>query len=186
MADRLVLWLVVLAPVVAVAGALLYARWKGLPPARRMRELLISLAGLGVVAAAVLAYEGWRSAQSETHRVHFQEPLYLWLLPLVYAVVLLLQWRSLAGLSRGRLWLSFLLRSGVLILLFLALAGLQMVVEKDTITVLFALDRSKSVPDGEARRVLQFVKESLPAKRADDKTGLIIFGGQAATQVPPR
>lgn len=186
--EQLLFLAVVLLPAVTVAGAVLYGRWKNQPSAKRLREIAVAALVLG---GGLFGFVAWylelfsQTPSSASARIHFQNPqLLLWLLP-VYAALLWLQAHSLSGLNKGRLWFAFLFRSAVLVLLFLALAGLQMVTEKDVLTVLYAIDRSKSVPASEASRALEYIKATLPEKRADDKAGLIVFGGKAATEVWP-
>lgn len=186
MFDRLILWLVIATPILVVAGAVLHRRWKALPPKQRLMEFGWAGLSLGLFLIGLVIYESWLSHQPEVQRVHFHDPRWIALLLVLIPLLLWLQAKSLAGLSRGRLWTSFLLRSALLSLLLLAIAGLQMVVESDTLTVLFAIDRSKSVPDSEAKRALDYIKQVLPTKRADDRAGLLIFGGDAAVQVLPK
>ena len=186
MFDRLMLWLAMAAPILVVVGAALHRRWTSLPPKRRLMELGWAGLGLGLLLIGLTIYESWLSHRPEVRRVHFHDPRWIALLLLLLPLLLWLQAKSLAGLSRGRLWTSFLLRSAILTLLVLAMAGLQRVVESDTLTVLFAIDRSKSVPDSEARRALDCIARVLPGKRADDRVGLLIFGGEAAVQVLPK
>jgi len=186
MLDRLLLWTVVLLPVFTVVGAVLHARWKRQSPARRTREMLsLGIAStLAIGVGLIFVFRTEQNAATSRH-VHFQNPLtLLWLMPL-YLGILLIQWRTLAGLNPGRKWLAFLFRSAILILLVLALAGLQMVVEKDLLSVLYILDRSKSVPVGEAQKALEWINTTLPEKPADDKVGLLVFGGKVATEVWP-
>ncbi|MBI3831331.1 MAG: VWA domain-containing protein [Planctomycetes bacterium] len=186
--EQLIFLFVLLLPVVTLIGAALHARWKALPSHRRAREIIVlSVLVLGGLFGCVSWYLDLFSSKhgSQSSRVHFQNPQMLfWLLP-IYAALLLLQAKSLSGLSKGRMWFAFLFRSSVLVLLFLALAGLQMVVERDVLSVIFAIDRSKSVPAREAEKALEWAKATLPEKRADDKVGLIVFGGKAATEVWP-
>lgn len=186
--EQLIFLFVVLLPVITMAGAILYHRWKTLSSSRRTREIVF----LGTLfAGGLFGFVAWylelfaTKHSSQSSRVHFQNPeMLLWLLPL-YAVLLLLQARSLSGLAKGRLWLAFIFRSAMLILLMLALSGLQMVVERDVLSVIYAVDRSKSVPGSEAQRALDWIKATLPEKRADDKAGLIVFGGKAAAEIWP-
>ncbi|MCW8130840.1 MAG: VWA domain-containing protein [Planctomycetota bacterium] len=186
--EQLIFLFVVSLPVLTVAGAILHHRWKTQPSARRVREIVV----LGtLIACAAFGFAAWylelfaTRASSQSSRVHFQNPqTLLWLLPF-YVAILLLQAHSLSGLSKGRLWFAFLFRSAMLILLMLALAGLQMVVERDILSVIYAIDRSKSVPGAEAQRALDWIKSVQNEKRADDKVGLIVFGGKAAAEVWP-
>ena len=79
------------------------------------------------------------------------------------------------------MWTAYLLRSAAVVLLLLAFAGLQMVLERDALTVLFALDCSKSVPEknGSARSIHA---EDAAREKSNDEAGLIVFGGKAAAR----
>jgi len=184
MSDRLILWLVGLSPLLVMAGLLLARRWRGLPRRKLTRELVITfvlLAGLGVLIGRDVTH----SNAGVVAHVRLQRPeVFLGLVPL-YALLLFLQARTLSGISRGRMWTAFLLRATIINLLLLALAGLQMVIEQDTLTVVYALDVSKSVPMSERQRALEFIKKTLPGKRADDKAGLLVFGGRAEWEASP-
>lgn len=186
MLDLLLFWSVVLLPVATVAAAALYLRWKPMAPAPRAKEMTFVAVAATVLAVGWLAWTYSRTADEESRHLHFRFPEYLVGFFAVYAIVLGLQWRSLAGLALGRLWFSFLVRSSVLVLLALAMAGLQVVVERDVLTVLFALDVSKSVPPQEQQRALDYVEKAMGAKPANDKAGLIVFGERAATDQTPR
>ena len=75
----------------------------------------------------------------------FEEPLWLLLL-LAMPPLLWLGWRrSRVRLSRRRLLAGRILRALALLLLVLALAGLTAWRHEDRLTVLFALDASRSV-----------------------------------------
>ena len=73
-------------------------------------------------------------------------PLALLLLVLV-PVIIWVSRISLAGLSRGRRIFSTALRCLILVALVLALADLHSIRTGDELTVIFALDQSKSIPD---------------------------------------
>lgn len=184
MADRIVLWLVGLSPLLVMAGVLLSRRWRGLPRPQLNRELVVTgviLVGLG----ALMLCDVQRGDSGVVAHVRLLRPELLLALAPLFGLLILLQVRTLSGISRGRMWTAFLLRATILNLLLLALAGLQMVVERDTLAVLFALDVSKSVPVSERQRALDFIRQTLPAKRADDKVGLLVFGGRPEWEVSP-
>jgi Mg-chelatase subunit ChlD len=94
--------------------------------------------------------------------------------------------KSLADLSPWRRWSSLILRSLVLILLVLSLAGFMLVLKVDRLCVIFALDTSNSIPESESQRALGFIKKSLENMKDTDQSGLIVFGGEAYVQVPPK
>ena len=184
MTDRLLLWLICATPILTMAGALLFPRWKKLARPRVQKELLYCFIAI-LCLCAWIAYSCILSDRSLENHLHLQRPLLLLVLLPLFGLLLLLQYTTLSGISRGRMWTAFLLRSAILILLVLALAGLQMVIQRDALRVLFALDVSKSVPEKERQRALDFIKRSLPVKRADDEAGLLVFGGKAVLESSP-
>ena len=175
MVERWLLALLILSPMLVMAGmwwcaSLVHASRP------RSKELIVAVAifaGLGV-----LLVNGPLGGNTATY-LRFQREEWLWAVIPMFALILWLQNRTLSGISRGRMWLSFLLRTSIMILLLLALAGLQMVIEQDTLSVLYVLDASKSVPETERQRAIDFIKKTLPEKRPDDKVGLLVFGGRA-------
>ncbi len=121
-----------------------------------------------------------------------------WLLILLsLPVVVAISFKSLAGLGPFRRWAAIGLRCLLIALLTLALAELRFRRPDDTVTVLFLIDRSLSVPpemdasgqvDLRWERILRFIKESVE-KRGDghkrDKYGVIVFGRQPRLELPP-
>ncbi|MCX7804751.1 MAG: VWA domain-containing protein, partial [Planctomycetota bacterium] len=97
-------------------------------------------------------------------------------------LVWVLHSRGRAGLRglRGRIALT--IRSAIVILLLLALAGLQMVEERRFATVIFAVDCSRSVPEALQKRSLEYIRGALKTKMPDDRAGLIAFGGHASVE----
>jgi uncharacterized membrane protein/Mg-chelatase subunit ChlD len=181
MVERWLLALLILSPMLVMAGMWLVHRWFT-QPKRVLKELIIAVAifaGLGVWLV-----NGALGGNTATY-LRFQREEWLWAVIPMFALILWLQNRTLSGISRGRMWLSFLLRTSIMILLLLALAGLQMVIEQDTLSVLYVLDASKSVPETERQRAIDFIKKTLPEKRPDDKAGLLVFGGRAEWEVSP-
>jgi len=165
-------------------AAILVPLWRTLSPAHRIRQIVYTtllLAGLG----ALVTYDLLSPSASVATHVRINSPgLLLLLLPLI-ALLLILQYRTLSGISRGRMWFAYLLRSSMLVLLLLAVAGLQMVVEKDTLSVFYVLDASKSVPNTERQRAIDFIRKSVEFKQPDDKVGMLLFGGKADWEVSP-
>jgi len=183
MSERLIFGLIIVSPVMVMAGMWCVHRWFNAPRSRAVKEIL----AVSAFFAAVITWLTYSAPnpQGTTARVHLQRPEWLLLAIPMFAVILYLQHKTLAGISRGRMWTAFLLRTSMMILLLLALAGLQMVIEQDTLSVLYALDVSKSVPVSERQRALDFIKKTLPAKKADDKVGLLVFGGRAEWEISP-
>jgi uncharacterized membrane protein len=182
--DKLYLWLVGLSPLLAMVITLLARNWNSMSHARRRNSLLAA----GIFFTAIFGFVAWssRPVYSEVSaHIHVQHPLMLLIIVPLLGILLFLQIKTLSGISRGRMWSAFLIRGTIFNLLILALAGLQMVIERDTLSVLFALDCSKSVPESERQRALDFIKKAMPTKKSNDEAGLLVFGGKAMLEKQP-
>jgi len=112
-------------------------------------------------------------------------PWYLLLLALVPAVWWW-SYRRLAGLGRLRRLVALGLRGMVLALLILALAEIQIVRTSDRISVLYLLDQTLSIPADLRKAMINFVNASISKhRRGDDRAGVVVFGRDAAIEVPP-
>lgn len=120
-------------------------------------------------------------------RIGFETPAFLLLLA-VLPVLWFLSYRSLAGLGGLRRWLALLLRTLVTAAVILALAGIQGVWTDDRVTTVYILDQSDSIPPARRQLMLDYVVQSVSSHRdvdRGDKAGLIVFGREAAIEVPP-
>jgi hypothetical protein len=121
--------------------------------------------------------------------------LLLLLVPLFFAL-------SAPRLNRSepRPWIAVGLRSAGVICLSLALAEPQLRQPNDHVTVLFVVDRSKSIPeelvedasgkkvDQRERRIRQFLNQAVAQRGAGherDRAGLIVFGRRPRLELPP-
>jgi len=184
MSDRLLLWLAGLAPLLTMLLVLTLPRWPKLNAARRTREMLYTGLFLALIGA-VMAWDMLGQNRATMLNVRIQRPWLLLFLPPLLGLFLFIQHRTLAGISRGRMWTAYLLRGMMSVLLLLALAGLQMVLEQDLLSVIYALDVSKSVPTSQREEALKYIRESVKKKPADAKAGLLVFGGSAEWEVAP-
>jgi uncharacterized membrane protein len=119
--------------------------------------------------------------------IGFQHPWYLLLL-FVIPVTWWLGLRSLAGLGPCRRGLALLFRSLVLLLVVLALAGIQWIWSSDKLTVIYLLDQSDSIPIAKRQLMLEYAIQSVRSHRREDRqdrAGLIIFGREASIEIPP-
>jgi hypothetical protein len=102
--------------------------------------------------------------------------------------------------SEPRPWIAVGLRSAGVICLSLALAEPQLRQPNDHVTVLFVVDRSKSIPeelvedasgkkvDQRERRIRQFLNQAVAERGAGhdrDRAGLIVFGRRPRLELPP-
>jgi hypothetical protein len=105
---------------------------------------------------------------------HFTHPLYLWLLIPAGAWVLWLALNSDVQISPWRRWAAGAVRMLVLLLLVLALAGLQWMHPIEGMNVFFLLDQA-----------LAEVNRLAEGKEKADKGGVIAFGTEAAIEFNP-
>ena len=74
---------------------------------------------------------------------------------------------------------SLLLRTIIIVLLVLALAGLQNVQAVDRLAVVFLVDASDSMGSGAEDQQLAFIREAIKAKAPDDEWAVVLFGENA-------
>lgn len=152
----------------------------------RGRPVLVALSTL---TAALVLHEAllWASLVPETW-VRTKRPL---VLPFVWAAVLFVSAR-LAGApgksTTARKVVSDLFAGGTVLALGLVAAGLEVGRPIDKLTVLVAVDRSRSIElvPGAEERVTRELRVAEGGMRPDDRIGVIAFGADAATEEPPR
>ncbi|WJH34619.1 VWA domain-containing protein [Paenibacillus sp. CC-CFT747] len=105
--------------------------------------------------------------------IQFNEPWYLLLL-LPLAAFAVWAWRTYPARGGWRRRMAVPLRSLILLLLILALAGLQTVATMEQKAVYFVLDRSDSMPAGQTAG--QWIQASVSAKGEKDLAGVISTG----------
>lgn len=116
--------------------------------------------------------------------VRFETPGYLALLA-VLPLLAALSVRSLAGLGTVRRGLAVTARALVVAALVFALAGAQRTRRIDDLTVLFLLDRSRSVPTDLQKQAIEFIRQAVPGPLRDDRVGVIAFDGTADVEQLP-
>jgi uncharacterized membrane protein len=102
------------------------------------------------------------------------------LLVLLAVIPLLVIWsrRSLAGLGPSRRRLAIGLRSVVLALLALALAGLSFIKKSDSLSVIFVVDQSRSVSNEFKQLAIDYIEEVRKLKPVNDHVGVVFFDGE--------
>jgi hypothetical protein len=113
--------------------------------------------------------------------ISFIYPNALWLLgllPLVIGLALLGGRRPV----RARFWGSLALRAVLLILIVLALAGVQIRRQADTLTAVFVLDVSDSIPVAEQGRGEALIRQAIEAMPAGDRAAVVVFGRDALVE----
>ncbi len=111
--------------------------------------------------------------------IEFTHPQWLWLLPPVLAWLGWLTFRSDSSLSVRRRGMACALRVAVTGLWIGALAGARWLQPLDRLHVFFLLDHSDSVPPARQRDALEWVRQVTRAMPADDRAGVIVYGGEA-------
>ncbi|MDE2750023.1 MAG: VWA domain-containing protein [Chloroflexota bacterium] len=77
---------------------------------------------------------------------------------------------------------SLILRTLIIVLLILALAGLQNVQAVDRLAVVFLVDASDSMGGGAEELQLEYIREAISAKQADDEWAALLFGDNAVPE----
>ena len=119
--------------------------------------------------------------------IAFQYPWFLLLLLLI-PMVWWLGMKSLAGLGPWRRFFALALRTMVMALVIFAIAGIQWIWSSEKMTVIFLLDQSDSIPIAKRQLMFEYAIRSVKAHRhqeRQDRAGIIVFGREAAIEVPP-
>jgi len=116
--------------------------------------------------------------------ISFDRPEWLWLL-LAIPVIVAVSVRSLAGLDLPRRIVAVTLRSAVILVLALALAGIEFVKVNDNVAVMFVLDKSRSIPDDLRIAAEDYIKKTVADAEGKHRAGVISFDGQADIDVIP-
>ena len=108
---------------------------------------------------------------------------------LILAVLPPMWWygyRRLAVLGPIRRWIALGLRTLLVALLVVAIADIKTVRISDRLTVYYLLDQSLSIPESQRRAMIEdYVIEEVKRHRRDkDRAGVIVFGRDAAIEIP--
>ncbi|MCA9039472.1 MAG: VWA domain-containing protein [Planctomycetaceae bacterium] len=92
-----------------------------------------------------------------------------------------------SGLAQTRRTVSLLIRLSLVGLFIILLAEPRAVRISDILTVMFVVDMSDSVADSESEKGIGYATDVSrdPTKPQEDETGLIVFGGSSAVEMPP-
>ncbi|MBI4327194.1 MAG: VWA domain-containing protein [Chloroflexi bacterium] len=115
----------------------------------------------------------------------FANPIWLVLRPPALAWVVWRAWKTDVPMSGWRRWTALGLRLCMVLLLVLAMAGLQWRRPFEGMNVFFMLDRSHSVPSAQQEAAREYVNRTAAEKKAADKTGLLVFGSDASIEFSP-
>jgi len=118
--------------------------------------------------------------------IAFDQPVYLWLLPLGAVALGLAIYLGRRKMSRWRWVVATVARTLLLLALVLALAGISIRLPIDSLGVVYVIDDSASVGSEGQQKALDFVRESLKHQGPDDAAGVVVFGGTAMVEAAPR
>ena len=104
----------------------------------------------------------------------FTNPWWLTLAPFCVAWVIWLTWKSDVHMSPWRRWLALFIRLVIVVLLILAVAGLQWKRPRRHERMLFVLDRSDGVPHPSKRLPANTSTKPRP-KKSVDQAGVIVL-----------
>jgi Mg-chelatase subunit ChlD len=113
--------------------------------------------------------------------VSFIYPAFLWLLLLI-PITIGLGVVGKRNWSKTRLWLGLGLRSLLLALIVLALAGLQIHLPSSSLSVVFVLDKSDSISPQDQARGEEYIREAIRQIPNGDKAAVVVFGKDALVE----
>jgi len=90
------------------------------------------------------------------------------------------------GLSRGRALVSLLTRFVMIAAFILLLAEPRAVRRSDALAIVYALDVSDSMGSKVRDQALGWIMQTATQKPPKDEAGLVVFGNDAAVELPPR
>ncbi len=116
----------------------------------------------------------------------FSNPLAFWLLLAAPWVCWLHIAGGRGGLGRGHAVAALVIRLVLLGTLVLLLAQPRAVRRSDQLSIVYALDLSDSMGAHVSDLALKFITETASQKPEKDEAGLVVFGREAAVELPPR
>ena len=117
-------------------------------------------------------------------KLDFTNPPALLLLCLV-PLALFLARRSLANVSVGRRGISIAARVLLLLLIVLALAGLRLRTTSRDLALIFLVDVSASIAQGNNQDVLDLINREIANAAARDYVGVVAFAREASVELAP-
>lgn len=91
-----------------------------------------------------------------------------------------------SGLGAGRAVAALLMRFGLIGAFVMLLAEPRAVRRSDALAVVYALDVSDSMGEKVNDQALNWIMQTVAAKPPHDEAGLVVFGRNAAVELPPR
>jgi Ca-activated chloride channel homolog len=116
----------------------------------------------------------------------------LFVRPRMFSVMIVSVWvwwmyvAGYCGLPRRRATIAFLVRMVLVGVFAFALAEPRAARTSDTLSVVYAIDMSDSIGESSTDSALQFLAQTVTQKPEKDQAGLVVFGRNAAAELPPR
>lgn len=117
--------------------------------------------------------------------VQFTHPWWLLLLPVCLGWVWWLSLKSDVQISAWRRWSALTIRVIVVVMMVLAIAGLQWLRPLEGMNVYFVLDRSDSIPSAQQEAAREYVNTAAKNKEGPDSAGVLVFGTDASIESSP-
>ncbi len=113
--------------------------------------------------------------------ISFQNPIYLFLIPVVIAFLLYFSRSRLTNSPRRKVVLG--VRTILFLLIILSLSGISLKTDVDTTTTIFAVDLSQSAAQN-AEEFKTFISEALEFAKKNDRVGVVAFGEKGEVEQP--
>ena len=117
--------------------------------------------------------------------IQFTYPLALLLLPPLLFYCWYMHRHTVTDMSVGRKRLALTLRSILVTLLVLVLAGTKIVKKGESLAVVFVVDASKSVREDQRAAIEKYIADASKGMKTVDKVGVITFAQDPHTQSSP-
>lgn len=121
--------------------------------------------------------------------VQFASPVWLWLIPILGALVIWIGRKSLSGMGMGLRRVALAIRLFVIILLASAMAEPSWQDESEDVDTIAILDVSKSIPQSLQQKVETFVQEAASlskSRQTDDEFGVMTTARLPIVHILPR
>ncbi|GAB5493298.1 MAG: VWA domain-containing protein [Phototrophicaceae bacterium] len=113
----------------------------------------------------------------------FASPNTLWLLLIILPIIWYIGYPRIA-FRRRRDTTSLILRTIIMTLIVLALAGIQIVRQVDRLAVVFLVDASDSIGTELRESQLEYIQNAVVNKPIDDEWAVVVFGANSAIDTP--
>ncbi|MFI4897291.1 MAG: VWA domain-containing protein [Phycisphaerales bacterium JB059] len=122
----------------------------------------------------------------EAGPLQFDAPVWLILIPVLWALTLLIGRRSIAGLDRRARWVALLVRLIVIALIAGALAEPHAREVSEAVSVTFVVDESRSIPSVRRAGIDRYIETAAQTQiRPDDRLGVVTAAEEAYVQALP-